>query len=287
MMHGKRCFIRWGCGQQRRGKEAIKLDVRVADRPKCGSLARPARNTAYCPMCGWNRLAAAEDICQSLLVLPLVFLAFFVFSLLTSRWLGILVISGLSCLWTVGSGLKLFLPRGELRRTGLTSPIAGSATVAQVERARDDGCVAPSRFSHCSTLAVPRKLKMKYVFRWLGDSAICHWACLHGRLFLLIRHRVTPIRAYDWSSSLLRFTVRLHQRLQQSRCLRCSDCYRVERTSFRAGIPQLWTSAFSRRTRLPRLTLLKFSCDQLLPRLMGRRRARRTRRHSAGTSTLI
>jgi hypothetical protein len=105
--------------------------------------------------------------------------------------------------------------------------------------------------------------------------------------FLLIRHRVTPIRAYDWSSSLLRFTVRLHQRLQQSRCLRCSDCYRVERTSFRAGIPQLWTSAFSRRTRLPRLTLLKFSCDQLLPRLMGRRRARRTRRHSAGTSTLI
>ena len=37
----------------------------------------------------------------------------------------------------------------------------------------------------------------------------------------------------------------LHQRLQQSRCLhRCSDCYRVERTSSRAGIPPLWTSAF-------------------------------------------
>src|SRR5262245_34561640 len=29
----------------------------------------------------------------------------------------------------------------------------------------------------------------------------------------------------------------LHQRLQQSRCLhRCSDCYRVERTSSRAGL---------------------------------------------------
>src|SRR5467141_1433625 len=42
----------------------------------------------------------------------------------------------------------------------------------------------------------------------------------------------------------------LHQRLQQSRCLHCcSDCYRVERTSSRAGIPPLWTSAFSRRTR--------------------------------------
>jgi hypothetical protein len=43
----------------------------------------------------------------------------------------------------------------------------------------------------------------------------------------------------------------LHQRLQQSRCLHCcSDCYRVERTSSRAGIPPLWTTAFSRRTRL-------------------------------------
>src|SRR6266481_4885950 len=38
----------------------------------------------------------------------------------------------------------------------------------------------------------------------------------------------------------------LHQRLQQSRCLHCcSDCYRVERTSSRAGIPPLWTSAFA------------------------------------------
>ena len=37
----------------------------------------------------------------------------------------------------------------------------------------------------------------------------------------------------------------LHQKLQQSRCLPCcSDRYRVERTSSRAGIPPLWTSAF-------------------------------------------
>ncbi len=42
----------------------------------------------------------------------------------------------------------------------------------------------------------------------------------------------------------------LHQRLQQSRCLPCcSDCYRVERASSRAGLPPLWTDAFSRRTR--------------------------------------
>jgi hypothetical protein len=41
----------------------------------------------------------------------------------------------------------------------------------------------------------------------------------------------------------------IHQRLQQFRYLHyCSDCYRAERTSSRAGLPPLWTSAFSRRT---------------------------------------
>jgi hypothetical protein len=44
----------------------------------------------------------------------------------------------------------------------------------------------------------------------------------------------------------------LHQRLQQFRCLhRCSDCYRVERTSSRAGIPPLWTSAFTAHQSCP------------------------------------
>ena len=47
----------------------------------------------------------------------------------------------------------------------------------------------------------------------------------------------------------------LHQRLQQSRCLHCCpDCYRVERTSSRAGLPPLWTTAFSRRTRESRFS---------------------------------
>ena len=119
-------------------------------------------------MCGWNRLSAAEDIRQNMLALPLVFLAFFVFSLLTRRWLGILVLSGLCCLWTLGSGLKLVLQRRELRKAELASPIAGSVKAAQVARAQDDGYVVPSRFSHFSSLAVPRKLKMKPVFRWLA-----------------------------------------------------------------------------------------------------------------------
>ncbi len=37
----------------------------------------------------------------------------------------------------------------------------------------------------------------------------------------------------------------LHRRLQQLRCLRrCFDCYRVERTSSRAGLLPLWTTTF-------------------------------------------
>ena len=47
----------------------------------------------------------------------------------------------------------------------------------------------------------------------------------------------------------------LHRRLQQLRCLRrCFDCYRVERTSSRAGFTlPLWITAFSRRTTMMRL----------------------------------
>ena len=45
----------------------------------------------------------------------------------------------------------------------------------------------------------------------------------------------------------------LHQRLQQFRCLHCcSDCYRVERTSSRAGLPPLWTSTFHGAPIIPR-----------------------------------
>jgi hypothetical protein len=43
----------------------------------------------------------------------------------------------------------------------------------------------------------------------------------------------------------------LHQRLQQFRCLHCcSDCYRVERTSSRAGLSPAMDHHLSRRTRL-------------------------------------
>ncbi len=48
----------------------------------------------------------------------------------------------------------------------------------------------------------------------------------------------------------------LHQRLQQFRCLHCcSDCYRVERTSSRAGLTPAVDhhTTFSRRTRFPDL----------------------------------
>ena len=47
----------------------------------------------------------------------------------------------------------------------------------------------------------------------------------------------------------------LHQRLQQFRCLHyCSDCYRVERTSSRAGLSPAMNHHLSRRTRLLLLT---------------------------------
>src|SRR5437660_9177066 len=47
----------------------------------------------------------------------------------------------------------------------------------------------------------------------------------------------------------------LHQRLQQSRCLHCcSDCYRVERTSSRAGLTPAVDHHLSRRTRFGNLS---------------------------------
>jgi hypothetical protein len=149
-----------------RRKEVIRLDVRVADCPTCGSPARPAGNTAYCPSCGWNRFDAAENIRQNLLALPLVFLAFFILSLLTRRWLGILLFSGLCCLWTLGTGLRLVLQRRILSRTQ-TSATAESATAAGAASEQPFEYVVPTRFSHFSTLPVPRKLRMKRVFRWL------------------------------------------------------------------------------------------------------------------------
>src|SRR6266404_120505 len=82
----------------------------------------------------------------------------------------------------------------------------------------------------------------------------------------------------------------LHQRLQQSRCLHCcSDCYRVERTSSRAGLPPLWTTAFSRRTRFADYTS---KCPRALAcSLQGRLALRnfllRSRKHEACPSSYL
>lgn len=141
--------------------------MRVADCPKCGALARPAGNTAYCPSCGWNRLAAMDDVRQSLLALPLVFLAFFVFSLLTKHWVGILVISGLSLLGIAVIAVELLRQKGELRKMGVSGLNVSSATSAQAASGRDKEYVVPSRFAHFSSLAVPRRMKMKRIFFWL------------------------------------------------------------------------------------------------------------------------
>jgi hypothetical protein len=56
----------------------------------------------------------------------------------------------------------------------------------------------------------------------------------------------------------------LHQRLQQFRCLHyCSDCYRVERTSSRAGLTPAVDHHLSRRTRFARHS-------PAIPRRIGR-----------------
>lgn len=142
--------------------------MRVADCPKCGAPARPAGNTAYCPSCGWNHLGAVEDVRQSLLALPLVFLAFFVFSLLTKRWIGILVISGLSLLGIAVIAVKLFQQKSELQKVGVPGLSVLSATLGLTASSTGKTNVVPSRFSHFSSLAVPRKLKMKRIFLWLA-----------------------------------------------------------------------------------------------------------------------
>jgi len=140
--------------------------MRVADCPKCGAPARPAGNTAYCPSCGWNQLRAKEDVRQSLLALPLVFLAFFLFSLLTKLWIGVLVISGLSLLGICVIAVRLLEEKRALNRIrdfALVTPTAASTLVAGAQKEY----AVPSRFSHFPDLSLPRKLKMKRRFFWL------------------------------------------------------------------------------------------------------------------------
>lgn len=141
------------------------MDVRVADCPRCGSRARPAGGIAYCPSCGWNRSVADEDIGQRLSAAPFVFLAFFVLSLFTKKWLGITLISGIAGLFTFGNGLMLLLQRRELRRTQIV-PDGEHAAFGVALKEQDLGFVVPARFSHLSQLHTPRRLKMKRVFRW-------------------------------------------------------------------------------------------------------------------------
>jgi hypothetical protein len=70
----------------------------------------------------------------------------------------------------------------------------------------------PSRFSHFSTLAVPSKLKMKPVFRWLAILlSVIGLVFTDVSYSLLVPPRKAPddpIGDYDWGSFLLRFTER-------------------------------------------------------------------------------
>src|ERR1035437_6724935 len=102
--------------------------------------------------------------------------------------------------------------------------------------------------------------------------------CLHAvattpagpmeRIRSLLLHRLRPSPDYSWVGSCINsfeacsaFTHvtactlaespsdPLHRKLRQLRCLRCrSDCYRVERTSYRAGVAPAEVQRLSRRT---------------------------------------
>src|SRR5215469_16371531 len=60
-----------------------------------------------------------------------------------------------------------------------------------------------------------------------------------------------------------------HRKLRQLRCLHCRfDCYRVKRTSSRAGVAPAEVQRFSRRTLSPTiLTVYHFARDN--PQIMG------------------
>src|SRR5437868_7859912 len=77
------------------------------------------------------------------------------------------IFSGLCLLWIAVSAVKLVLQKRELLKSDLRSPVIVSVA-AQVADGQNEQYVVPSRFGHFSSLSVPRKFKMKRVFRWLA-----------------------------------------------------------------------------------------------------------------------
>ncbi len=127
----------------------------------------PAGQTAYCGVCGWNRSIAAEEVRQGLLVLPFVFLIFFAVSLFTKRWIGILTISGFALLFLSVSAFRLLSQKRELSKLLKANLIPDPLDSVKIIGSENEKYVVPTRFSHFPSLAVPRRLKMKPVFRYL------------------------------------------------------------------------------------------------------------------------
>src|SRR5229473_6989424 len=103
---------------------------------------------------------------------------------------------------------------------------------------------SPGEWQHslpaCSLALTGRDFHPLDFIKWFP---LLHYWFLHSHAYPSATQRSLTLRP---TRSPSRLCDPLHQRLQQSRCLhRCSDCYRVERTSSRAGIPPLWTSAFT------------------------------------------
>jgi len=123
----------------------------------------------------------------------------------------------------------LSLASCQLTHTAIT---AGTSRVALGPLCLHAVANYPDRFDGTCSLVPFHQLRPSLDLRRVGSCIGSFEACT---AFTLLRPARSPSRLSD----------PLHQRLQPLRCLRCcSDCYRVERTSSRAGIPPLWTSAF-------------------------------------------
>ena len=92
---------------------------------------------------------------------------------------------------------------------------------------------------------IPRQVGWNLFARTIPSSSAFPRTGAGRLLHCRFRGLLSVHSRYGLHARRVAFSDPLHQRLQQSRCLHCrSDCYRVERTSSRAGIPPLWTSAF-------------------------------------------
>jgi hypothetical protein len=147
----------------------ITRGVGVADCPKCGRLARPAGERAYCPACGWNRAQAAEDLRTQIKVLPFVFGGFLAAAIIVwQRWRVVAVLCAVAGIVAATNSARSLWQFRRLKREFLTDEKFDSSSLSREgNRVAANRLVIPERFQHLPDLTPPRRLRMKRVFRAL------------------------------------------------------------------------------------------------------------------------